>query len=259
MMKQAFRSYLASIHPRNLKRLKSYNPTSYVFLFIFGMYALVALLPGKTVNDWIYSYVFLLIPIFFMSWSDLSSRYLMPKPMFLCPMKEEERKEYLRCVLKCKIGGPMLLGILIHMIWCIDYGFQVWRLPLLLFFYFSAGIANYMAYEYHSVSGEKAPFNIQDENGKIIYPWVSTAVLMITILGIATIVLLTDYSPEVVQQIFPLYILFGGAILISLLVMDIEIIKEQFPYIIKNVGDYERNFKIQVKKTTLQKYNLFAK
>jgi len=260
-MKQALRSYLASIHPRNIKKLKEMDSAIqvYIYLYVYGIYLLAAILPGKTAADWIFSLISLLIPVFFMGWSDLSSRYLMPKPMFLCPMKEDMRKEYIRCVLKCKIGGPMLLGILINLIWCIDYGFQVWRLLLLLFFYFSAGIAYYMAYEYRPVNGKKVPFNIQDEDGKIIYPWVSTAVLVITILGIAVLVLLPKYSPEVVQRIFPIYILLGGVILISLLVMDIEIIKKQFPYIMKNVGDYERNFKIQIKKTAPQKFEFGKK
>jgi len=253
-MKQALRSYLASIHPRNIKKLKELGATSYVYFFVFGIYALVAILPGKTVNDWIFTFIFLLIPMFFMGWSDMTSRYLMPKPMFLCPMKEEERKEYIRCVLKCKIGGPMILGIVIYMIYSIDYGFQFWKLVFLLFMYFSGGVAGYMAYEYRSVKGEKAPFQLKLEDGKRINPWVSSAVIGATIFGIAVIVLADDYSPEIMKQIWPLYILLGGVLLVGLILMDVEIIKDHAPYILKNVGDYERNFKIQEKKTAPQKF-----
>ena len=247
-MKQALRSYLASIHPRNIKKLKELGATSYVYFFVFGIYALVAILPGQTVNDWIFTFIFLLIPMFFMSWSDMTSRYLMPKPMFLCPMKEEERKEYIRCVLKCKIGGPMILGIVIYLIYSIDYGFSIWKFAFMLFMYFSAGVASYMAYEYRSVNGEKAPFQLKMEDGKLINPWGDSFVQFATIFGIAVIVLADDYSPEIMKQIWPLYILLGGVLLIGLILMDVEIIKDHAPYILKNVGDYERNFKIQEKK-----------
>ena len=258
-MKQALRSYLASIHPRNIKKLKEVGFASYVYFFVFGIYALVAILPGQTVNDWVFTYAFLLIPMFFMSWSDMTSRYLMPKPMFLCPMKEEERKEYIRCVLKCKIGAPMILGIVIYMIYSIDYGFSIWKLAFLLFMYFSAGVAGYMAYEYRSIKGEKAPFQVKMEDGKLINSWAGSFVPFATIFGIAVIVLAEDYSPEIIQRIFPIYILLGGVLLVSLIFVDIEIIKNHAPYILKNVGDYERNFKIQVKKTVPQKFEFGKK
>ena len=73
-MKQAVRSYLASIHPRNVKKLKDINAYGYVHLFILGLYGFTAMLPGKTVNDWIFTFIFLLIPMFFMGWSDMTSR-----------------------------------------------------------------------------------------------------------------------------------------------------------------------------------------
>ena len=92
------------------------------------------------------------------------------------------------------------------------------------------------------------------EDGKLINSWASSFVLFATIFGIAVIVLADDYSPEIMKQIWPLYILLGGVLLVSLIFVDIEIIKDHAPYILKNVGDYERNFKIQEKKTAPQKF-----
>lgn len=255
MMKQALRSYLASIHPRNVKKLREINAYGYVHLFICGLYAFVALLPGKTVNDWIFSFIFLMFPIFFMFWSDMSSRYLMPKAMFLCPMKEEERKEYIQCVLKCKITGPLIFGFFIHLIWSIDYGFQIWRLATLLFLYYSAGIALYMGYEYRVKSGEKVPWVTCDAEGKKIYPRLRDILIPVVIAGI-TMVCAFDYAsdPIMTENVFPYFIIVASVLLFVIAALDIIIIRKQLPYVTENIGDYEKNFKIQVKKTAPQKY-----
>lgn len=260
MMKQALRSYVASLHPRNIKKLQENNSAIWVYILLILVYTIPAMLPGKSVQDWICSFFFLSIPMFSMTWSDLSSRYLMPKAMFLCSMREKERKEYILCVLKCKIGGPMVLGIFINLIWSIDYGFQVWRLLTMLFLYFSAGIAHYIAYEYPVKKGEKAPWVIYDKNGKAIYPWLSSGLGVAIVIEIASISAL-DYNPnimqmEVVNIIFPVFI---GVMFFVITLIDIIILKTQLQYITENIGDYEKNFKIQAKSQTPQKYDLFAK
>jgi len=259
MMKQALRSYLASIHPRNIKKLKEINTYGYVHLFICGLYAFGALLPGKTVNDWIFSFIFLMFPIFFMFWSDMSSRYLMPKAMFLCPMKEEERKEYIQCVLKCKITGPLILGFFIHLIWSIDLGFEIWRLATLLFLYYSAGITLYMGYEYCVKNGEKVPWVTYDAEGKKIYPWLRDILIFAVIAGIG-MVCAFDYASDriMAENVFPYFIIVASILLVLIVALDVAIIRGQLPYVTENIGDYEKNFKIQVNKITPQKFE-FAK
>ena len=45
-----------------------------------------------------------------------------------------------------------------------------------------------------------------------------------------------------------------------MVILDIAIIKGQFPYVTENIGDYEKNFKItNVNKPVQVKYDLFAK
>ena len=170
-MKQAWRSYLASIHPRNVKKLKERAPGWWVYALIIGLNLIPAILLEGSPQNWTASYILLLLPMFFMTWSDLNSKYLMSKPLFLCPMKKEEREEYIRCVLICKISGVLVAGVLVWIIWCMDYGVQIWRLGMMLFIYASAGIASYISYEYPITEiGQKTPWVTYDKDGKKIYP-----------------------------------------------------------------------------------------
>lgn len=258
MMKQAWRSYIASLHPRNIKKLREKNAFWGVYLFVIGLNSVVALLPGHTTQDWLGLFFLRLIPLFFMTWSDLGSTYLMPKPMFLCPMKEEERKEYIRCVLIFKIGGPVVIGFVMELIWSIFFGFHVWNLLIMLFLYFSVAVAQYIGYEHPLEKREKVPLTVYDADGNNIYPWLGNVTIMAVMIMIAMLAAF-DANPDMHENtviLFTYMIIVG---LLILVVLDIGIVKDQFPYIMGRIGDYERNFKIEVKKTAPQKYEMFAK
>ena len=94
MMKQAWRSYLASLHPRNIKKLRESAAYAWFYIIMLFMYAIISLLQDNGYADLIcLAAVRMLLPLGLMGWSNLGSKYLMPKVMFLCPMKEEERRE----------------------------------------------------------------------------------------------------------------------------------------------------------------------
>lgn len=261
MMKQAFRSYLASIHPKNIKKMREKNTLLWIYLIIGIANILPALLLEDSPQKWTMSYVFLLFPMFFMGWSDLSSKYLISKPMFLCPMKREEREEYIRCVLICKIGGGVVFGFLVYLIWSIDYGFQIWRMVELLFLYLSAGIYLYMGYEREAKAGQKTSTIVYDIKGNKIYPWISDVLVIATFLAIGVYGFL-DFKPELFlsEKVYPFYVVGVSVLLLVIAILDIIIVKRQLPYVTEKVGDYEKNFKIvQEKKVAPQKYDLFAK
>lgn len=261
MMKQAWRSYLTSLHPRNIKTIREKNPVWWVFPLVMGVNILPALLSDETPQAWMWSYFFLLFPVAFMTWSDFNSKYLMSKQMFLCPMKKEEREEYIYCVIKCKIFGALIVGFIVHFIWSLKYGFYMWRLMTLLFLYASAGIAIYMGYENPTKTGKKDPWVIYDKDGKAIYPWLST-LLFCTVFAEVAVFAFLDFKPEVVlaKTTFPFFVAGASILLLAIVILDIAIIKGQFPYITENIGDYEKNFKItQVKKPVQVKYDLFEK
>ena len=261
MMKQAFRSYLASIHPRNIKKLKENNILLWIYLFIGIVNILTALLLEDSPQKWTMSYVFLLFPLFFMGWSDLNSKYLMSKLMFLCPMKKEEREEYIRCVLICKIGGGVVFGFLIYLIWSIDYGFQIWRMVELLFLDASAGIYFYMRFECETKAGQEISWIVYDKSGKRIYPWISNVLGFAIFLAIGAYGL-QDVKPEffLSEKVYPIYVVGVSVMLLVIAILDIIIVKRQFSYAIEKIGDYEKNFKImQAKKIAHQKYDMFEK
>ena len=262
MMKQAFRSYIASIHPRNIKNLKEKAPGWWVYVLIIGLYVVPAILLEGSPQNWTASYILLLLPMLFMTWSDLNSKYLMSKRLFLCPMKKEEREEYIRCVLICKISGALVVGVLVWVIWCMDYGVQIWRLGMMLFIYASAGIATYISYEYRIVEiGQKTPWVIYEKDGKKIYPHLGTILICAVFLEMGAFAYL-DFTPEILraEKVFPFFAAGVGIVFIAMVILDIVIIKGQFPYVTENIGDYGKNFKItQVKKPVQVKYDLFEK
>lgn len=262
MMKQAWRSYLASIHPRNIKKLKERAPGWWVYALIIGLNLIPASLLEGSPQNWTASYIFLLLPMFFMTWSDLNSKYLMSKPLFLCPMKKEEREEYIRCVLICKISGALVAGVLVWIVWCMDYGVQIWRLGMMLFIYASAGIASYISYEYPTVEiGQKIPWVTYDKDGKKIYPHLGSILICAVFIEMGAFGFL-DFAPDVLkaEKIFPFFVAGVSIVFVAMVILDIAIIKGQFPYITENIGDYEKNFKIpQAKKPVQVKYDLFEK
>lgn len=71
-----------------------------------------------------------------------------------------------------------------------------------------------------------------------------------------------DFAPDVLkaEKVFPFFVAGVSIVFIAMVILDIAIIKGQFPYITENIGDYEKNFKIpQVKKSVQVKYDLFEK
>ena len=62
------------------------------------------------------------------------------------------------------------------------------------------------------------------------------------------------------EKIFPFFVAGVSIVFVAMVILDIAIIKGQYPYITENIGDYEKNFKIpQVKKPVQVKYDLFEK
>ena len=147
MMKQAWRSYLASLHPRKIKKLREKVVYAGIYMFVLICYIISGALSEATYIDIIVITLIRLLPLFLNGYSGLSSQLLMPKAMFLSPMKEEERREYANCVLTIKIGVSVLLSMVIEMIWSVFTGIHLWRSLAVMFTIFSIGIALHICEE----------------------------------------------------------------------------------------------------------------
>lgn len=259
MFKQALRSYIVSLHPKNIKKLRESMAYGIVYMFVIICYALAGTLSNGTYADVVCLSAVRLIPLCITAYSSLSSRYLIPKAMFLCPMKEKERKEYINCVLTIKIGVPVILGIFVEMIWSLFYGFNLFRTVIITFAIFTIGVATYIGYEERRTENGRIPAIVKDENGNKVVLWMNSFAIVIAVFSIYLFTSL-DMKPIVWNSkvgigVFIILAFF----LIILVVFDVVIIKNQYKYVIQQSSDYELQFRIKGKVESPKKYDLFAK
>lgn len=261
MMKQALRSYVASLHPRNIKKLRESMTYAYIYIFCILIYALTALVQDNGLGE-LYCRVILrvLLPFGLMGWSNLGSKYLMPKAMFLCPMKEEERKEYLNCVLTIKIGAMVLSSLCTELIWSFFNGFRLWEVLLVPFLFFLIGIAEYAGFEVKRDERGQLPTVTEDKHGNRVPIWMNTVPAICAIIALAFI---TGYEMEMLElgnRVDALMMLgFVGTGTAFAVVFAYIIVKNQYKYVIEQSSDYELHFNIKGKVESPKKYDLFAK
>ena len=236
-MKHAWRSYLASLHPRYLR--KAYDKGG-LFMLIYWFVIYPMIMNAVTDNMEFYDVMALMlmrmIPFIIINWSNFSSKYLMPKVMFLSPMKEQERKEYINCVLLIKIGMCILLGICIEIIWGCFTGFHLEKVIIMAIANFSIGVAEYIA-------TEKKGINL--------------FVITMEIITIAIIAFL-EIGTEGSLTLFCNWFMLVSVILMP--VLDIVIIRKKYHATIALAGEYEVAFKIEGKVEPKQvKFDMFAK
>lgn len=262
MIKQAWRSYIASLHPRNVKKLRESEAYLWTYIILLPLYALIALLEENSFAD-MGCLVFLRVafPLGLMVWSNLGSKYLMPKVMFLCPMKEEERREYVNCVLVIKIGAMVVSSVLVELIWSIFFGFRLWEVLLVPFLYFLFGLAEYAGFEVKRDERGQLPNSVKDKNGNRIPVWMNAVAMINVLLAIAVFTTydmeLQMYGQEIAGGTIPFA--FAGVAIAFAMFFDYKILKNQYKYVIQRSSDYELHFHIKGKVEKLKKYDLFAK
>ena len=127
MRKQAWRSYIASLHPRYIRKAYDNGSLFWVFYWLV-IYPVIMGLANDNMSEFydLMARMFIrLIPFMIMGWSNLNSKFLMTKMMYLSPMKEQEREEYINQVLLIKIGMSVFLGVCIEAIFAIFAGFHI--------------------------------------------------------------------------------------------------------------------------------------
>ena len=261
MLKQAWRSYLASLHPRNLKKLRDNPAYLYVYIFVLLFYSLMILLEDNGYGELVCSVCLrILLPLGLMGLSNLDSRYLMPKVMFLCPMKEEERKAYIKHVLMIKIGVMVIASIVTECIWSIFYGFRLWEVLLVAYLFLLFGIAEHAGYEVKRDDWGNVKNVVLDKAGNKVRIWFKTYGMA---LALSALVCLTglDMKLENANVSETSVEIFVALIVICVVLASILtycVIKDQFKYVIEQSSDYELHFKIKGKVNSKKTYDLFA-
>lgn len=249
MMKQAWRSYLASLHPRYLG--KAYDSgLIFPLLYWLVIYPTIMVLVNKENSAEIYLWMahmyMRMIPFFVMEWSNMNSKYLMTKKMYLSPMKETEREDYIKHVLFIKIGMTILIGICVDLVWGMFNGFHLAKMIVMIVANLSIGVSSYISF----TGLGKTKTNTKNH-------WANNVVTITAFLVIVAIAILEVGAEESLALVCNWYIVIA---VIILLILDVVIIQKEYKETITLAGDYELAFKIEKKVDPTQvKYDLFAK
>lgn len=258
MWKQAWRSYVTSLHPRNLRKAYDDGKLFWLLYWLIIYPTIIRLGNNESLEIYeaIYLTAFRFLPWCLMEWSDIGSKFLMTKMMFLSPMKEEERKEYMNCVLCIKIGVSLICSVLIDVICSLFYGFSAMRMMILLVMIFSIGIAKYISLEAFGKMDEKIYGIVKEKSIHIKSKWINSAVCFFACMVIAFISIL-DIGAETSLAVFCK--IFIGVMTLVLMVLDIKIVFSQYNATIALASDYELSFHILGKVEKKVKFDMFEK
>lgn len=258
MMKQAWKSYLASLHSRNLRKI--YHNGEWLFwLYWLVIYPAIIGMTSEDTTEYVrtmYTILIRLIPFLIMEWSNTNSKYLMTKMMFLIPMKEEQRKEYINDVLVIKIGVSSLCGMIIEVVYSIFYGFSFWRMILISIANVSIGISSYISVETFGKLDEKRYAILQDKIGIKKTHRMHWLAHFCSVMVIAALSILDIGAEESLAFVCKLLI---GIMVIGLVIFDIRTIQREYQATIALAGNYELAFRIPGKVEKPEKFDLFAK
>lgn len=252
MLKQAFRSYLASLHPRNIKKVKGSSNAYWIIYWIFIWPMMMRTWNDETGNSTLYL-ITKMIPFLIMSWSNISSKFLMTKEMYLCPMKSEERERYINYILYFKIGFPVFVGLLIEIVWSFFIGFHVFRTLAMVFIYFSVGIAIYICLDTVDQTNRRVTWGRTGRDGKVKWAWMN---LISFVYGL--MIMFSFENTDLTVQMDILSGVFIGVGLILMSIFNVLIIRMQYRETMEQAQNYEYEFKV-IKKEENVKYDLFAK
>lgn len=252
MLKQAFRSYLASLHPRNIKKVKGSSNAYWIIYWIFIWPMMMRTWNDETGNSTLYL-ITKMIPFLIMSWSNISSKFLMTKEMYLCPMKSEERERYVNYILYFKIGFPVFVGLLIEIVWSFFIGFHVFRTLAMVFIYFSVGIAIYICLDTVDQTNRRVTWGRTGRDGKVKWAWMN---LISFVYGL--MIMFSFENTDLTVQMDILSGVFIGVGLILMSIFNVLIIRMQYRETMEQAQNYEYEFKV-IKKEENVKYDLFAK
>ncbi|MBQ3118774.1 MAG: hypothetical protein IJC10_03320 [Clostridia bacterium] len=245
-MKQVLHRYLQSIHPRNIKLLmKDNKPSFFLMIWWFMLYPFILNQGKKPSEEAIQTTVHLairLLPLLLMSWSNIAGRIPMSKAMFLAPLKEAERKEYIKNTLYVKIGIPMLLSLILEILLAFFYQTNAIQIFVVEFAMFSMGLGEYLCCHLINKHDRHIDRAFVDKDGQV-----KEAVMNIMNVALGYFLFIgleyTDFTPS--MRIFDEVVVIS--LLLLMLVFDIRILKTRYQSTVDTISNYERYFLIKGK------------
>ena len=160
----------------------------------------------------------------------------MPKAMYVSPMKEQERMEYINYVLLIKIGMTVFVGLCIEIVWGIFTGFHIGKVLIVMLTSLSFGVASY-------ISTKKR--------------WYNALAMFFAIVVMAFIAFL-EVGAEESLAIFCKWVIAISVIILPVLV--VLIIRKNYNATVAQASNYEIAFKVEGKVEPKQvTFDLFAK
>lgn len=228
MFKQAWSTYWKSYNP---KKLKIDNSKVQPIDFFWGVYFLIAVQNSEVK----FYMITKLIPLALMLWNNVVGKLYMPKAIYLSPMGEKGRKEYINSLLLIKIGVPTIANIILQIIYALFYEFNLFALMTSAFAQLSLGIGMYVCCEMRSKYDRYIRYAVPGKDGTGKDAWLNYFCIIFAMVA-------SVFCGIEANRIGLL--IFDITLLIVLLIMDIAILKSRYQVTIDYVCNYEEAYNV---------------
>ena len=246
MLKHAWRSYLASLHPRNYKKIKDSVSLGLWIYWLVISPIMRDWANGEDAIEQISFYFANLTPYLMMWWSNLEQKLPMPKEMYLVPMKSGQRAEYVRILLMIKIGFPAVVGCILHVIRGLVYGLKLYGIMRCTIAVVSFGIGMYVCSSLRSKFDRYIRYAVRGEDGTgkdaflnwacmiyaVIYHFFASAIFVSAVEG-------AGVGTSIWDELF-----FCGMPILVMIILDIAVIKTRFLWTVVDTCNYEENYRV---------------
>lgn len=246
MFKQAWRSYLASIHPRNIKKIKNGGIVGFWLYWVVISPILNAFRQSSVVIEQSWFNAITLTPYVIMWWSNLEHKLHIPKQMYLLPMELSQRAEYIKYLLLIKIGLPTLVGVILHVIYGLVYEAEPFRILACTIAWVSFGIGMYVCSELRSKYDRYIRYAVRAKDGTgtdACLNWMCMIYSAIFYIIAVFVEVTVEVEPGEENSIL-ICALWYIILLLPMILMDIAIIKTRYHATIADIYNYEEAYNV---------------
>ena len=182
-----------------------------------------------------------------MLWNNVVGKLYMPKAIYLSPMGEKGRKEYINSLLLIKLGVPTIANIVLHIVYGIWYDFSLLACLASAFEQLSLGIGMYVCSSLRSKYDRYIRYAVRGEDGTgkdAFLNWmcmICSGIVHLFAIGVEADIATGE---SIVEMIF-FYLL----PILPMIIMDIAIIKTRWLWTVVDTFTYEENFNVLGKVT----------
>lgn len=246
MFQQAFRSYIASLHPRNFRKIKDSSGMIFWFYFLFINPAQTAYEGNGNWKFIILFWITTITPFYIMWWSNLGYKLSLSKMMYMLPLKLEERKQYMRCLLVIKIGFPVIIGMVLHLIFAAVYGEEWWVMLISAICICSFGIGMYICSELRSKFDRYIRYAVRGKDGTGKDAWLNWICMIYSVI-VMLFFRMAEHDGESGGFIEWIGVIGVISVISVCIVMDIAIMKTRYQDAVNDACNYEMTYNIEGK------------